>query len=114
MLKSLGTAIHYCHPEEEGEYEIRTLVFSDGSGQDLSVQLGLISRIAIGNFEKGSLFYSLTWAARTSQRPVISIDSAESISAVIAVDQRKLLVIVHLTLLNISAKKRICVDSEDF
>ena len=63
--------------------------------------------------QTGSPFHTLGWTSRKSKRPVGSIGSAETIAAVIAIDEGKLLCRSIRSLINVEVKLRICVDSKD-
>ncbi len=113
LLKKLGSTIQYKRPNDNNEYNISILVFSDASRSSDYGQLGFIAGLLIGDFKCGSVFHPLHWASHKSKRPVKSVGSAETLAAGSAIDEGKLLVKAYEELLQIQTDLLIAVDSKD-
>jgi len=113
FLKKLGTVIRFRRPKEKGTYKLTIVVFSDASRNNANGQIGYVSGLLFGEFEKGSTFHTLSWMSKKSPRPVRSIGSAETIAAGFAIDEGKMLAKAYNHLLNIEVEVGIAVDSMD-
>lgn len=89
------------------------LVLSNAGRQEDHGQLSYVAGLVVSNFEKGSIFHTLSCTSCKSKLPVKSIRSAEMFATGEAIDERKVLVQVMSTLLGTNLDLIIALDTKD-
>lgn len=89
------------------------LVFSDAARSSECGQLGYVAELLIGDFEKSSVFHTLSWMSHLSRRPGKSSASAEVLAAGEAVDDGRVIASALSVVLNGKVHLSIAVDSRD-
>ena len=112
ILRKDGTSISYNRPRK-GAYELCILIFADASKRNDRGQLSYLAGPIFGKLKADSVFHILSWNYHKSQRPVISVTSAETLAAGEAIDEGKILVKALQEVLSTEVRLSIGVDSED-
>ena len=89
-------------------------MFSDAGRPSEHGQLGYIGGILLGRLKQGSIFHPLTWRSHLSNRPTKSSGSAETLAAVDAIDDEKLIVDTLNILLTDGIHLFVVVDCKDW
>ena len=110
--KKHGTSI-ICVRPKNGDFKLYFLIFADAIQRSDHGQLSYLAGLHFGNLESGSVFHTLSWSSHKSQRPVKYVTSAETLAAVEAVDERKLLGKAKEELKSTEVKIPVVVDSKD-
>lgn len=113
LLKKCGKHIAYPPCPKSGSLPVSVLVFSDAGRRLDSGQLSYFAGLLVGNFQQGSLFYTLSWSSHKSKRPVKSVGAAEILAASEAIDEEKMLKMAMSLLLFNNIPLLVALDSRD-
>ena len=77
------------HQDKKGNNYFSVFIFADASQHNDHGQLCYLAGMISGNVESGSTFHKLSCNSHKSQRPVISVTSAETMAAAEAIEEEK-------------------------